>query len=481
MTNPAAGMRAFSVVNPHGKRLVLEAALAWGDHVLGTRHIEPGTVLTLGEDVSCTFFVPAERIGTVRLVIVTWELGEPVVNAPSGATVRAAGEVRPPGETPIRERQTVEVLLGDMVLSLRLVPREERIRPAIFDVVRSVGAGQLAASAFLHITLLASVATAAPALGSDDAFDVDRERLYVMRALLDTSGEREQERLRDHVRGGDAVSGTGQGVGGARASRDEGVMGSPVAIGQKRWAAKGTARPEDVNLLREKQLELAATSGMIDLIGTMALRAESSPAVSWGARLNGSDAETRLGGLWNTDIGDAFGVGLGLSGVGEGGGCVRRDCRGIGTSDVGGLGRHLGNSDLGGPCPVGHSCMGFGRSKLGGFHVARGPRLPVDAKVEVSGRIPADVIQRIVRQNFGRFRSCYDGGLRFNPSLAGRVATKFVIGRDGAVMSSLDGGSDLPDVAVTNCVVKTFYNLSFPLPEGGAVTVTYPITFSPGE
>ena len=48
--------------------------------------------------------------------------------------------------------------------------------------------------------------------------------------------------------------------------------------------------------------------------------------------------------------------------------------------------------------------------------------------IETNGRIPAEVIQRIVRQNFGRFRLCYENGLRNNPNLQGRVAVSFVIG-----------------------------------------------------
>ncbi|MCL2776960.1 MAG: hypothetical protein FWD73_03075 [Polyangiaceae bacterium] len=44
-----------------------------------------------------------------------------------------------------------------------------------------------------------------------------------------------------------------------------------------------------------------------------------------------------------------------------------------------------------------------------------------------------------------------------------------------------DGGSQLPDQGVVSCVVRAFQNLSFPQPEGGIVTVTYPITFTPGE
>lgn len=107
--------------------------------------------------------------------------------------------------------------------------------------------------------------------------------------------------------------------------------------------------------------------------------------------------------------------------------------------------------------------------------------MPRAAKTEVNGVIPAEVIQRIVRLNFGRFRNCYETGLRTNPSLGGRVATKFIIDRAGAVMTSQDGGSDLPDQTVVSCVVKSFQTLSFPNPQGGLVTVNYPLLFSPDQ
>lgn len=98
----------------------------------------------------------------------------------------------------------------------------------------------------------------------------------------------------------------------------------------------------------------------------------------------------------------------------------------------------------------------------------------------VSGRLPSEVIQRVVRQNYGRFRQCYEMGLRTNPNLTGRVTARFVIGRDGAVTNVSNGGGDLPDSTVTSCVISAFYGLSFPSPDNGIVTVTYPIMLVPG-
>jgi len=98
--------------------------------------------------------------------------------------------------------------------------------------------------------------------------------------------------------------------------------------------------------------------------------------------------------------------------------------------------------------------------------------------IEVRGLLPSEVIQRIVRQNFGRFRLCYEEGQRRIPTLSGKVAAKFVIGIDGAVKSSVDAGGDLADPTVHACVARSFKSLSFPRP-GGEVEVVYPILFAP--
>jgi hypothetical protein len=95
------------------------------------------------------------------------------------------------------------------------------------------------------------------------------------------------------------------------------------------------------------------------------------------------------------------------------------------------------------------------------------------------GRVRPEVIQAVVRRRFGEFRGCYEAGLARDPKLEGRVVVRFVIGRDGRVSSAEDAGSDLPDAAVVDCVVGRFRAFTFPEPEGGIVTVVYPIHLSP--
>jgi hypothetical protein len=217
------------------------------------------------------------------------------------------------------------------------------------------------------------------------------------------------------------------------------------------------------------------------MIGLLAQHfgATDGPVNPWGASSsNGPDAVSATGNMWGSTIGDSFGYGLGLSGVGEGGGCGGgANCGMIGMGQVGTLGHGNGLKDGQGFGPGG---WGQGSGPLMGAHAPKPLQLRQEVTT-VNGRLPEEVIQRVVRQNFGRFRLCYENGLRTNPNLQGRVAVKFVIDRSGAVSTASDGGSDLPDQGVVGCVVRGFSNLSFPQPEGGIVTVVYPIIFNPGD
>lgn len=182
-----------------------------------------------------------------------------------------------------------------------------------------------------------------------------------------------------------------------------------------------------------------------------------------------SDVDAR-GNMWGDSIGDSFGAGgLGLSGIGEGGGAKGE---GIGLGAIGSVGHGAGTGTGQG--------FGSGHGRLGGSHRSRAPQVRMGATT-VNGSLPPEVIQRIVRQNFGRFRLCYEQGLRNNPNLQGRITIRFVIGRDGSVTNANNGGSDLPDPGVVSCVARSFHGLSFPQPEAGIVTVTYPIMFIPGD
>jgi hypothetical protein len=91
------------------------------------------------------------------------------------------------------------------------------------------------------------------------------------------------------------------------------------------------------------------------------------------------------------------------------------------------------------------------------------------------------VIQQTVRDNFSGFRHCYEIGLARDANLEGRITVRFVIGRDGLVQQAIaTDETTMPDPDVTECVVARFRHIVFPPPEGGIVTVVYPIMLAPG-
>jgi hypothetical protein len=106
-----------------------------------------------------------------------------------------------------------------------------------------------------------------------------------------------------------------------------------------------------------------------------------------------------------------------------------------------------------------------------------GPKAPS----KPGGSLPPEVIQREVRSHYGAFRRSYESGLAHNPQLQGRVVVRFVVELDGLVRRVVSNGSDMPDPKVVECIVAEYKNLTFPHPEGGIVTVVYPIMFSPGD
>jgi hypothetical protein len=310
-----------------------------------------------------------------------------------------------------------------------------------------------------------------PGMRGDDSEAVDRDQIPLMQKLLSAAAEREQELRRPDD--AQANSHTSEGGSGAQAKGEEGAAGKLYSKETgHRYGVEGPKNNPDPHQAREAALNDAARFGMIGLIATLSGGDPNSPTAPWGREdSSGQDERSALGNMFGDAIGESSGSGgLGLSGPGEGGGGRGE---GIGMDGFGGLGHGGG----GGP----GSGIGRGSGLPRGGHVVRPPRVRDPERSYVNGHLPPEVIQRIVHQNFGRFRLCYENGLKGNPTLSGRVAVKFIIDRSGAVSMTADGGSDLPDSKVVECVVRGFGNLSFPQPDSGMVTVVYPIVFSPGE
>jgi hypothetical protein len=108
------------------------------------------------------------------------------------------------------------------------------------------------------------------------------------------------------------------------------------------------------------------------------------------------------------------------------------------------------------------------------------PSIRVGAS-SVSGRLPPELIQRVVRASFGKFRACYERAIAKNPKAGGKTETRFVIDRDGKVSAAQTSVSGLLPPEMAQCMQTVFQSLEFQPPSEGVVAVTYPIVFSPGD
>jgi hypothetical protein len=480
----------------------VEVKVLWGCNTVHIAHLTRSGTFVIGDGgEGCDFTVPEGLLDAPRAPLVKASTEGVKLVIPPRAEVTLAG----PGEARVslselvtagRATQSTELAGGyELVLPPGARARIEPWRSQIAFEVAEVRAGKgvpvgffasmdatshgyTGLSAFMHLAMIASLAFFLPGMAADNGETINREQIDAMKPYLNAMAEKEQQRQDEAAAAGakDREGGTG-----AQAKDEEGAMGTQLAPHRDaRFGVRGPADNLDPHIARQRStVEEAATFGMVPIL----MGDAHAPIAAWAREdASGKDPKSALGNMWGSSIDDAFGMGgLGLTGVGEGGG---GRFEGIGMGDIGtlghgrgvGTGQRFGNGDGSGigSCGGAH-CLPGGRTSVG-------PRLRPEPTTVVGGKLPAEVIQRIVRQNFGRFRLCYENGLRNNPGLTGRVAVRFVIDRNGSVsVSAADKSSDMPDQAVIQCVVRGFQNLSFPSPEGGMVSVVYPLMFSPGE
>jgi hypothetical protein len=482
-----------------GDVTAVEVLIQWGTTVLRVEHLTPPRSFYVGEGGErgdrCDYHVPAEKLGIPRT---------PLVLADGGSVYlvvlpRARGTIEVPGQ-PARTLQAVaaqqatpyaEIVgahqivlppgvkavmeIGGLVFRVAAVPAGKPLEHGLFATSDLSSMLHVGLSLAAHAGMLGALAFFVPANGLLDEEGLSRDRQYLIQQYLSASAEREAEQREALPAETNDVR---EGGSGAPSAGEEGSLGDPTTRESKhRYGVAGPKDNPDVHISRQEAIRLAADFGIIGLLQTGAGGDPNTPTARWGRDDSlGRDARNALGNMWGDAIENAFGArGLGLSGMGEGSGGLGE---GIGMGPIATIDHGGGNGSGNGFGP-GNGMPGS-HGRVPPAHVTTVPN-PRFGEGTVNGHIPREVIQRIVRQNHGRFKLCYEQGLRRNPNLQGRVAVRFVISRDGAVADARNGDSDLPDVSVVQCVVAVYYSLSFPAPEAGIVTVNYPIAFSPAE
>jgi hypothetical protein len=469
-----------------------EVKISWGTNLLHVEHIDADESFYAGETsdkkLRCNYFIPVEKLGTSRAPFVVG--GSAVLLPGAKATVKVEGEpamtaeeaiarglAKPCAEVagahalPLRNGMTVKLQLDDVIVEVRGVKKARKVAAAF--TMAAVAGGALLyilGSAFGHAGLLAAMAAFMPPLGATADDDISDDQRYLVKQYLEAAAENEHEPKMEELLTEVAENSPSGGTGTA-AKGEGGKMGSETSkntVG--RYAIEGDS--DNPMVAKQRALQDAANFGMIGLLNN-GMGSKDEPIAPWGAMLSeGPDPLSADGNMWGPHAGDAFGYGgLGLTGLGEGGDGYGE---GIGLGSIGTIGHGSGDGCL--------TCQGFGNGNSSSFlrrgHQAKAPNPIRSGEQTLSGRLPPEVIQRVVRANFGRYRACYQSALKTNPNLQGRVVVNFVISRSGTV-SSVSGGGDLPNQGVISCVAGAFGGLTFPQPEHGIVTVSYPLVFSP--
>ncbi len=465
--------------------------VSWGTYALAAHRVARGETFALGEGGFLP--IPRATLGADRVEYVrVTSTGRVLLELPMDLAGRVCvdgtersldGFVREwqlvngltarPTSVDLPVGAVVEFALAGSLFTLRVevAGTEQAIPRGLMQQLSPLAFAMTALSLARHGALVGVFVFTRQGLEADAQDALERDQILFMRAMLQASAERELERTPPSQ---EAAASEPSGGASQAAAGPTGRAGSSVSRSQKgRLAVEGPPDNPDPHVARERLLRAVEEFGLAGILSAdVAVKQRLSSPWSELAGALGRDAIAANGSLFDAVPGDAFGHdGLGVAGSSRGGGgdgdFVGLDTiHGLDVAAVGGPRGAIGGRGVGGrDGPAGHR--------------PRSPGLRA-APVETNGRLPAELIQRILRQQSGRLRFCYEAGLAKNPNLEGRVAVRFVIDRAGSVSLASDAGSDLPDAAVVSCVVRVVSGLTFPEPPDGIVTVTYPVVFSPG-
>lgn len=84
-------------------------------------------------------------------------------------------------------------------------------------------------------------------------------------------------------------------------------------------------------------------------------------------------------------------------------------------------------------------------------------------------------IRQRVHDRAGEVNACFDKALADHPGLTGTVVVSFVITPAGAVTNAVGTGMA---AEINGCIVDVVSKLTFPLPPGGGMQISYPFSLT---
>jgi|GEM_PF-1591468 len=107
----------------------------------------------------------------------------------------------------------------------------------------------------------------------------------------------------------------------------------------------------------------------------------------------------------------------------------------------------------------------------------RGKVTGMKSATKVTGSLEAGAVYDVIDKSIGKIQACYEGRLRVDASLAGRITFRWTVTTSGSVSGVQQTASTISDPEVAACVKRVLQTLRFPKPSGGVVEVSYPFIF----
>lgn len=375
------------------------------------------------------------------------ELGAEGAATPSPITAGAL-------ELPIPPGAEVVMTCGRTSYRVRTVAAPQRQAVPLFAAIDARATRFVAASALVHLGLVAFLRTIPPEPGLLSlGLGSGAERITRVESKAPESDRPDPGEV-----GGDA-----DGASGSQSSPGEqGAIGTPEG---ERVAARLQIeqRADRPSMSRAQAVAAAREAGIVGSINRMGGLASFE---GFDETLSGFDEHTVDGDLAGGGTGGPYGsFGNHVTGFGPGGG---------GPAD--GL-IYTGNyNTIPGPGGDGTGPDGPGGGLGPRTHEPGVPTVDVEKPQHDTDDHYAELVRRRIKNQLDRIRYCYERQLMGEPDLDGTVKVVFVISGTGAVVAARASG--IGHERLEGCVAGVIRGISFPRPPAGtSVKITYPFHF----
>ena len=450
-------------------RHALELAVLWGTTVRSVEHHLKTSDVTLGEVSSATYPVPSEHLdGNPEIVLASHSDGgiwQVHLNAHWEGRVQIGDEQIPMAEAaarfgehlPLDATTRAEFIFSEQTFLVKWSEIESRPKTTLFAHMDLAEMAFLALSLFAHLGFLLMLALIPEdqLLSRHDPYN-SRSGLFkaIQVAELEKQEETEEDAVAEEAEKTEKVA----------KERPSPVKKTsqiaPQPDRDKRPLTDEEIKAKDLAKVKDSGLvKLLNDSPLQDMLNDSAMDELLAPGALGGGLLSSTDP--------NAPVIAGFKPFAGLEGSADGGGGSDTFIpTTLGGGENRGTVRGLSKSDMANDANV----KGSGLKD-------RKVKVRFDTP-QVSAGYDREAVRRVIRQNKGAIKWCYQQELQRNPKLAGKVVLAFVITANGSVAKPSVKANTMPTPSVGDCIANKSRRWRFPEPpDGGMVRVSYPFLF----